>query len=347
MATTRCINIDWLEIFCNEGSIPKDAAFFANAGWNVKLREYGTPQYQQMFTLLAGKIPALEVRRLPYSVKEKGGIFHNGDCHIRLTNNTCYLPQPVTFLRQFLLDYNITLKSISRVDLCWDFQKFDNGTKPEELLQAICNNTIAKLHQPRLSIHGTSHWSYNDWNSAKWGSPSSMITTKLYNKTQELREGHAKPYIEQQWAAAGLDMTQPVWRAEISMNSAAKQIVRMEDGEIFYINLDSIDSREKCWLLFKRLASKYLDFRIVTKSREGNYIRKNRCEQLQLIDNNCEVYTAPKLTNTPVPTRTNKMLLAELRKIVYEEEHPRTQKDRAYWLEKYLASYWGLATPVQ
>lgn len=347
MAAQRVINIDWLELFGNEGSITHDAAFFTNAGWTVKVRQYGTPQYAEMFTLYAGKIPAIEVRRKPYSTKNNGGIFDTGDTHLRLTNNTCYIDKPVQFIQAFMRDYNYQLKAISRLDLAWDMQKFDNGTTPTHLLQAICNNHVAKLHQPKLSIHGTSHWSYNDWNSAKWGSQSSMVTTKIYNKTKELKETHAKPYIETQWKAGGLNMNEEVWRVEISLNSCAKQIVRCDDGEIIPINLDSIATRELCWQLFQRLATKYLDFRLITKSREGNLIRKNRCPQLQLIAGQGDVYTCPKLPTSTAPTRTSKMLLKELLKIAFEEDHPQHQKERAYWLEKYLREYWGLANAVQ
>lgn len=71
----KCVNLDWLEVFCLE---PADmpAQYFQNLGWQVNVREYGTPLYREMFTLLTehGK-PFLEIRRNPYSLKENGGIF--------------------------------------------------------------------------------------------------------------------------------------------------------------------------------------------------------------------------------------------------------------------------------
>ena len=61
---TRCINLDWLEVFCFEIGEPHDADFFRRAGFVVDEREYGTRIYNQMFTLMGDDgHPLLEVRR--------------------------------------------------------------------------------------------------------------------------------------------------------------------------------------------------------------------------------------------------------------------------------------------
>lgn len=71
----RCVNIDWLEVFCSEGLLgPRDAEYFIRQGYDVEKRAYGTPQYRQMFTINEGGRPVLEVRRDPYSLKCQGGI---------------------------------------------------------------------------------------------------------------------------------------------------------------------------------------------------------------------------------------------------------------------------------
>ena len=106
----KCINLDWLEVFCIEDGC-LDPNYFQNLGWNVCVREYGTPLYKQMFTLLNehGK-PFLEIRRDPYSLKENGGIFEKGSCHIRLANRTLYTYNPIQQLQQFLVKYNYQYK---------------------------------------------------------------------------------------------------------------------------------------------------------------------------------------------------------------------------------------------
>ena len=47
----KCINLDWLEVYCIE-PIDMPAQYFQNLGWQVNIREYGTPLYKEMFTLL-------------------------------------------------------------------------------------------------------------------------------------------------------------------------------------------------------------------------------------------------------------------------------------------------------
>ena len=65
----QCINLDWLEVHCLEPSM-LNAAYFTAAGYNVKVREYGTPQYKEMFTIFEDsgyKLAMFEIRRSPYS----------------------------------------------------------------------------------------------------------------------------------------------------------------------------------------------------------------------------------------------------------------------------------------
>ena len=49
----RCINIDWLEVYCFENkAIPRDMEYFKKQGYVVKKRDYGTPQYKEVLTHL-------------------------------------------------------------------------------------------------------------------------------------------------------------------------------------------------------------------------------------------------------------------------------------------------------
>ena len=89
----KLVNLDWLEVYCLEpaGLAIPDAAFFVAQGFEVKAREYGTPQYREMFTIFDGDhFPMYEIRRNPYSIKANGGIFNARACHIRLSNRQCY-----------------------------------------------------------------------------------------------------------------------------------------------------------------------------------------------------------------------------------------------------------------
>ena len=218
----KCINLDWLSVYCLE---PKgcamNAAYFKALGWTVEEREYGTPQYREKFTLMNGRHPFLEIERNPYSLKQNGGIFEPESCHIRLANRTLYQPQPVQQLTNFIVKYGYEYKGISRVDVCCDLTIFDNGMKPQDLANKYMKDKIWKVHQSHmapntddgddtwrikvhLGAHGKETKTGRTWNSLKWGSPKSALSTKLYNKTYELETNTGKFYIKDTWVKAGL-----------------------------------------------------------------------------------------------------------------------------------------------
>ena len=67
---TRCVNIDWLEVYCLESNerFPCNADYFRSRGFIVHEREYGTRQYNEMFTLEDERRNKwLEIRRNPAS----------------------------------------------------------------------------------------------------------------------------------------------------------------------------------------------------------------------------------------------------------------------------------------
>ena len=200
----KCINLDWLEVFCIEDGC-LDPNYFQNLGWNVCVREYGTPLYKQMFTLLNehGK-PFLEIRRDPYSLKENGGIFEKGSGHIRLANRTLYTYNPIQQLQQFLVKYNYQYKGITRIDIACDQLMFDNGMDPEKLIEDYMSGSILKNRNSRINVHGCEKADGRSWNSIKWGSASSPLSTKIYDKTLELKEASDKLYIKDSWVKAGL-----------------------------------------------------------------------------------------------------------------------------------------------
>lgn len=290
----RCVNLDWLEVFARE---PQDlqltATYFVRCGYRVQVREYGTRMYKEMFTIVApNEEPLLEIRRDPFSVGF-GGIFAGNECHIRLTNRSCYFDNAADFLASFLEKHRYFDVRISRVDICLDFVTFDEGDKPDAFIRRYFKHRYAKINQGRISSHGEDTWHGQEWNSLAWGSRTSSVTTKLYNKTMELYDPilarFKKPYIREAWFKCGLidDISRVtkdgelvnVWRVEFSISSSVKGWVRIElDGvakkfQSLRNTLDCYNSREKLLVLFASLSQHYFHFK---KFEEGK--RKDRCE---------------------------------------------------------------------
>lgn len=338
----RCCNIDWLEVFVSEPlDSPRDADYYRHLGYVVNVREYGTPQYREMFTIFEGDFPLLEVRRNPYSLRALGGIFQPNDCHIRISNRSCYAERPIDNLRAFLMSNNYSLKGITRIDLCLDFNLFDKGDNPEKVILQYMQGKLAKINQSKIAVvgkeqenifaHGRDSWRGRVWNSISWGAPSSCVKTKLYNKSLELKEVKDKFYIRDCWAAAGLRQDIPVWRVEFSLNSQAKAFVNVADGMIIETKLSSFDTKDKCLLQFHRLAHHYFHFKIVEYDDKGKPKRKDRCKDKQLIYLHSEEqnFKPLRLTQNKEPSRTDKLLLKRLRQIKENEANPRSVRNAA------------------
>ena len=323
-----CVNLDWLEVYCTETKAhdySPDA--FRARGYDVLERAYGTPQYAQMFTVIDCRFPLVEIRRLPYSLKTQGGIFPPGATHIRLTNRACYEISPVDVLRRFLLANHYTLVSISRIDICLDFNKFGTGRDPQMFVHDFMKERVKKINQCRLAAHGTDAWHGRVWNSLKWGASTSIVTTKLYNKTLELNQQKDKFYIRDRWEEAGLNPSDYVWRVEFSLKPAALAQLDKGTGEYVEQKLTDYDTRDKLLTQFYILANKYFRFKWSYKTNTGKELRKDRCPDVKLFQPGkllSQTFTPVRvLTKQTEPTKTDKMLINRLLELSEREEETR------------------------
>lgn len=337
MSISRCVNLDWLELYCLEDDIgfPHDANFFRRAGFHVEEREYGTPMYNEMFTLYDHfDEPLIEIRRDPKSAETRqiNGLFDPRSCHVRLSNRTCYFANPVQLLQQFIEQYGLHYQRISRVDICYDFTTFDYGDNPADFMRRYMKNRYTKINQANISAHGTDAWGGRTWNSVSWGSKKSMVGTKFYNKKLELSEARDKPYIRQAWRAAGLVDDEylltkdgnpvDIWRVEFSVKSGTRNwfIMENEQGKKKRIQsvrntLEVYDSKKKLWQMFLSLADHYFHFK---KFEEGK--RKDLCEDKKLFnpDGISQYYKLENVASTHQPSTAWHQLYMKL--LAYREE---------------------------
>lgn len=284
----RCINLDWLEVYCLESNdhYPCNAEYFRNQGYNVKERDYGTRVYKEMFTICndVGD-PLIEIRRNPASGNSDFQGLVPESTHIRLPNWMLYYGSPIDFLRDFLVRHEYIFKRIYRIDIAYDFEYFDSGDQPKRFAQRYFKGVYRKINQAEIHPHGEDRWTEFEWNSIKWGSPSSMVTTKLYDKTLELRKGKTdKPWIKTAWMVAGLidnpatmakrnsqgEWYQPeIWRVEFSMMSAADGWIvldwvngKRQKKQTIPHRLNMFDSPDKLWKRFQDLAYNYFHFKV-------------------------------------------------------------------------------------
>ena len=290
----RCVNIDWLEVYCEESNdeYPCNADYFSRKGYVVREREYGTRVYEEMFYILDGNgNDMIEVRRNPKSGDSSFVGLSPQSTHIRLCNWVCYQSNCVQLLRDFLVRHNYIFHRIYRIDVCYDFERFDSGDKPERVARRIVEKTYLKMNQTKIHAIGDDNWGGYAWETLSWGSLTSMVSTKLYNKTKELAAtGNKKPYILTQWMMAGLidnPVTQvkygkdgsqykpDIWRVEFSIKSKADSWLILEDisgkrvkKKAVPHSLSLFDSQDKLWQRFQDLAYHYFRFKVKTYKKQ-------------------------------------------------------------------------------
>jgi len=191
----------------------------------------------------------------------------------------------VQLLREFMLRHDYIFKAIFRIDICYDFEYFDYGDQPSRFARRILERKYRKINQCKIHAIGDDRWSDYDWETLSWGSPTSMVSTKLYNKSKEIETvSKEKVYIPYAWFLAGLidnpvsrtkidahgkEYKPEIWRVEFSMKSKAKRWLviedvsgkRMKKTEIPH-TLDLYDAPDKLWRRFQDLAFHYFHFKV-------------------------------------------------------------------------------------
>lgn len=338
MAITRCINLDWVEFYCLESveEFPCDADYFRRHGYCVYERDYGTRQYEQMFTVLDDHdLGFVEIRRKPVSgmlADRVRGIFSPYSCHIKLCNRYCYADNAMTLFCDFLAKHGYRFQRIFRLDLCLDFEKFDSGDDPNDFLRRYMKGKFTKINQAHVGAHGDDTWSERKWHSLAWGSQKSMVSTKFYNKTIELKQVKDKPYIRYAWFKAGLvedymaltktgsngkQYTPDIWRVEFSIKSAARGWYRVEDCNGKHTKTLAMEhypatysSKEDQLKAFEQLCRHYFHFKYY---EEG--VRKDRCKDKVLFkfDNTNETYVLDRLLTDKPSDKSAQALLKRLK----------------------------------
>lgn len=299
----RCVNIDWLEVYVLEDNkrTPCNADYFRSQGYFVTERLYGTRQYKEMFTIQDkyGE-PMLEIRRNPFAGESEFSGLDVRSSHIRFVNRYCYFDHAVRIMAEFLIKHDYEFQRIYRIDVCYDFRAFDFGDDPERFVRRYTEKKFSKVNQTKVKVFGDDGWTNIKWESISWGSRTSMVGTKMYNKTKELEaSGFNKPWIVQQWFDCGLidrftDLPD-VWRIEFSMHSSLKNWIEIEDSDSkkqkkrkIEHRLQLFDGRDQLWQRFQDLAHHYFRFKYVEYNAKVNsdgsrdLKRKDLCREKRL-----------------------------------------------------------------
>lgn len=325
-----------------------NADYFRSHGYMVHEREYGTRVYNEMFTIEDQHGHAfIEVRRNPQSGSSSFTGLSELSCHLRLVNRACYANNPVRDMAEFMVKHDYIFQRIFRLDLCYDFIRFDSGDDPARFLRRYIENKFSKVNQCKVRVIGDDSWASFDWESVAWGAPTSMVGTKMYNKTKELKAtGDKKPWIKQAWFESGLvddPLNLPdVWRIEFSMHSSARNWIVIEDADSKHNKkkavphtLEMFDGRDRLWDRFEEMAHHYFQFRYVeyldkvNSDGERNLKRKDVCKEKRLFNFNMDrtFYKIEGVSVESKPDKDDDILRRRLQ--LYREKHADVELRRA------------------
>ena len=264
---------------------PCDADYFRSRGFIVHERDYGTRVWGEVFTIEdENGHDWIEVRRKPPSGASEFKGLNEYSCRLRVVNAQLYVKDCVQRLRDFLATNDYIFKRIFRIDIAYDFEYFDSKDLPARFARRYLECKYRKINQCKMNGYANDTWTAFEWESLSWGSPHSMVSTKLYNKTKEIETvSKHKVYIPYSWFVCGLiddpiNLTKvdsegkiykpEIWRLEFSMRSQADRWLVIEDQSGKRVKkkaiphtLDMFDAPDKVWQRFQDLAFHYFRFK--------------------------------------------------------------------------------------
>ena len=299
----RCISIDWLTMYCNSDMIADNPYF----DW--QLQKGGSAQFKKLFKVYDVELNELYcmVQTEPYSA-----IIPENTVMVQVSNRFLYRADWNTRFNNFCLLHNITPKAISRIDLCVDFNHFDNNLQPENFIRGFIENKYLKVGQTKYTLQGQQgliqHYSY-----LRFGKRENEVSIYLYNKSKELREVQDKPYIRERWEAAGLNMEADVWRLEVSMHTQQLKTISRITGECVRLDLPFLSTMGVVENVLNAAILKYFDFRI-----NDGQLKKCRMKKVELFRGMSSCLELKIIQDKPKTNRIDKIVCKKLANCVTE-----------------------------
>lgn len=309
------VNVDWLQVFCHDGNRgPLNVEYYGRSAYEFKLLPHGSRHFKEIWEVLDSDGDKYAViQRIPHS-----SIISADGCIIQLCNRELYRSNFASEFIVFLASHNFKYKSISRLDICFDSNYLYKKRKHSSLIKDMMSGVILKNNQAKVA------WNFQaianvgkpmECNSCSFGSKSSPVSTKMYNKTLEMKEQKNKPYIVESWVYNGLNIDLDVWRIEISIKADATTTIRSDSGEIFRLSPDSVAMRKLTEDIFFSYAKKYFSFK-----RNNGTKNKTRMPDLEIFPKERTPTLVPiRITNEKDSGRSDRIFLKKLHSLLQND----------------------------
>ena len=198
-------------------------------------------------------------------------------------------------------------RRINRLDIALDFVKFDFNLRPLLFLERFGQNRyIDAKHHKYFEIGQTGTKKTPE--TLRFGARTATVSTYLYNKSQEFRDKGNKIAIQNFWIANGLGMESEIWRLEVSSNGNLTEIFNKMTGEVWKIDLVSIQDWEFIKLMIKSGIAHHFSF-----LDTFTHHRKDRMKPVILFADLTDFsHKTQRITYTKDPTSSHKTALKKL-----------------------------------
>lgn len=309
------VSIDWLSFYVRFGNgvfMPVAQPDEYNQelwSWGYRKEQHGTKQFKDLWHVCFDGEPFADVQSTPHSsiIGANTGI-------VKFENRLLYSCNLWNLVNCFLEQHNIEVLSISRVDICADFNQFldyDCRQFVDDFLNSKIRHKGRGIGAAYFNHYsqkvGTFSQSIVKYTGLSFGSRESGVRVYLYNKTFELNSVKNKPYIRDFWKNAGLDTSKDVWRLEVSITSSGRKFKDKSSGEEKEIERLDLSNAPELVKLYHTFEKKYFAF---VRNRP-NITNISREPLIKLFDE-YPYYHHNVLHNRSCSNRTERILVKQL-----------------------------------
>lgn len=291
----NCIAIDWLQLYCHT---PLDKVMNSKLGtfepvlksrsgsYEVCLQDYSIRQFKNVYEIKKDN----EVLAVITCNPPANSVLKQETAIVKIINRCLYQKELKKFVLDMLKDLNLTFISVSRIDICVDFLKFDNGMTGNELIKKFVSEKFIKSgKQTSWTLHADSGVrdegktrNFLNYHYLRFGKKGGECNYYIYNKSKELAEVKTKPYIIEHWESCGYEENQgDVWRMEFSLKSGNNGVVH-DGGEGEVLDLKNLSILEP--LNYTAWFINYFDRHFKFYKNDGKK-RKDRNREIKLFKN--------------------------------------------------------------
>ena len=266
-------SVDWLTLYCLSG------LFYMADGWDFRKRPVASRQFSQVYDVFRSDTNEhyFTIERAPYS-----SIIHHSALMLKISNRLLYQSGWQNEVVDFTFQCRIDIVSVSRVDMCVDFQHFNKKMGPDTLIRRFLSGVYLKNGRGKYTLQGEQKFRHKI-TYLRFGGHDAVVCVYLYNKSLEMKEVKEKHHIRTLWALCGLNNGRDVWRLEVSVHPSRIRWFDKAYGEISKLTFGTFFYYSELRTMYRALIDQYFCFKVNDGTRN-----KTRMKNVELfMANSC------------------------------------------------------------